>query len=230
MVAIFFNNLLPSTIGGDVVRIHDTCRMGNNTGGAIAAVFLDRLLGIFVLMGFVLFSLLISEKLNFFLSYLHSWPIISILCFLTIIVICLSFYNRVISLSKRFSILKKFEYFIEKSIENLLLFRENKKIITASILLSLLLQINVVIYYFLISSGTGLSVAMNEFFVIVPITVFTMMIPVSINGVGLRESIFVLILSAYNVSKYSAIAMAWIDYGMVLLLGIIGGIVYMVRK
>jgi uncharacterized protein (TIRG00374 family) len=230
MVAIFFNNLLPSTIGGDVVRIHDTCRMGNNKGGAIAAVFLDRLLGIFVLMGFVLFSLLISEKLSFFLSYLHSWPIISMLCFLAIITTCLLFYNRVMSISQRFSILKKIGFFIEKSIENLLLFRENKKIIIASLLLSLLLQVNVVIYYFLISVGIGLSVAVHEFFVIVPVTVFTMMIPVSINGVGIRESIFVLILSAYNVSNYSAIAMAWIDYGMVLLLGIIGGIVYMVRK
>jgi uncharacterized protein (TIRG00374 family) len=230
MVAIFFNNLLPSTIGGDVVRIHDTCRRGNNKGGAIAAVFLDRLLGIFVLMGFVLSSLLISEKLSFFLSYLRSWTIISILCFSTITIFCLFFYTRLLLFANKFSTLKKIGHFIEKSVENLLLFRENKKILATSLLLSLLLQINVVVYYFLISAGIGLSVAVNEFFVIVPVTVFTMMIPVSINGVGLRESIFVLILSAYNVSKYSSIAMAWIDYSMVLLLGVIGGIVYMVRK
>ena len=107
MVAIFFNNLLPSTIGGDVVRIHDTCRMGNNKRGAIAAVFLDRLLGIFVLMGFVLFSLLISEKLNFFLSYLHGWPIILALCFLTTIIICLIFYNK-FNIGNILSILPRF--------------------------------------------------------------------------------------------------------------------------
>ena len=71
MVAIFFNNLLPSTIGGDVVRIHDTYRMGNNKGGAIAAVFVDRLLGICVLMSFVFLSLLISGQLNLFSSYSH---------------------------------------------------------------------------------------------------------------------------------------------------------------
>jgi hypothetical protein len=115
-------------------------------------------------------------------------------------------------------------------LEHLLSIRKNKKIIVASLLLSLLLQINVVIYYFLISSGIGLSVSVNEFFVIVPVTVFTMMLPVSINGVGLRENIFVLVLSAYNVSKYNSIAMAWIDYGMIVLLGIIGGIVYMIRR
>jgi hypothetical protein len=57
-----------------------------------------------------------------------------------------------------------------------------------------------------------------------------MMLPISINGVGLRENIFVIILSIYNVSKYNSIALAWIDYFMVLLLGIIGGIVYMTRR
>jgi hypothetical protein len=183
-------------------------------------------------MGFVVFSLLISEKLSFFLAYLHSWTIISILCFCTIITICLFFHNKIVSFSNNINALEKIRSFLGKSIENLLLFRENKKIIFASLLLSLLLQVNVVVYYFLISVGIGLPVAMHEFFVIVPVTVSTMMIPVSINGVGLRESIFVLILSAYNISKYSSIAMAmaWIDYGMVLLLGIIGGIVYMVRK
>jgi glycosyltransferase 2 family protein len=230
MVAIFFNNLLPSTIGGDVVRIHDTCRMGNNKGGAIAAVFLDRLLGIFILMGFVLYSLFFSGNLSFFLSYLHSRMIILILCFVTIIIAFLIFYKQVVSFSRKFNILYKIGNFIKNLLEHLLSIRKNKKIIVASLLLSLLLQINVVIYYFLISSGIGLSVSVNEFFVIVPVTVFTMMLPVSINGVGLRENIFVLVLSAYNVSKYNSIAMAWIDYGMIVLLGIIGGIVYMIRR
>ena len=230
MVAIFFNNLLPSTIGGDVVRIHDTCRMGNNKGGAIAAVFLDRLLGIFVLMGFVLSSLLFSGNLSFFFSYLHDRMVILISCFLTIITILLIFYKQLISFSRNINYFNKIENFIENSLEKLYLFRKNKKIIVASILLSILLQINVVIYYFLISNAICLSVAVNEFFFIVPVTVFTMMIPVSINGVGLRENIFVFILSTYNVSKYSSIAIAWIDYGMVVLLGIMGGIVYMIRR
>jgi hypothetical protein len=56
------------------------------------------------------------------------------------------------------------------------------------------------------------------------------MIPISINGVGLRENIFVFIMSNYQLHKSFAIAMAWIDYGMIVLLGIIGGIVYVMRN
>jgi uncharacterized protein (TIRG00374 family) len=230
MVAIFFNNLLPSTIGGDVVRIRDTCRRGNNRGGAIAAVFLDRLLGIFVLMGFVLLSLFLSEKFSFYVSYLPIWTIIVVLSVVAFAASFLLFYRKIMLFINKFKLLSKPGDFIEKSIQNLLSFRENKKIIITSIILSLILQINVVIYYFLISSGVGLSVTMNEFFIIIPVTVFTMMLPVSINGVGLRENIFVLTLSIYSVPKHSSIAMAWIDYAMVLLLGIIGGVVYMIRR
>jgi uncharacterized protein (TIRG00374 family) len=230
MVAIFFNNLLPSTIGGDVIRIHDTYRMANNKGGAIAAVFLDRLLGIFVLMGFVLFSLFISEKLSFYIYNIQIFMII-IISFLAISAfIFILFYKRIILFTNKFKILLKLVLFIEESIEKLIFFKESKRIILVSLILSAILQANVIIYYFLISLGIGLSITLSEFFIIIPITIITMMLPISINGVGLRENIFVIILSIYNVSKHSSIVLAWIDYFMVLLLGIIGGIVYMTRR
>jgi glycosyltransferase 2 family protein len=221
MVAIFFNNLLPSTIGGDVVRIHDTCRMGNDRGGAVAAVFVDRLLGIFVLMSFVLLSLLISREFKFFSSYIYVCITISIISLLILIIFFLIFNKR---------ILHYFRNNCSSIIEIMINLKKHKKNIATSILLSIGLQINVVLYYFLISSSLSIDISVSEFFFIVPFAVFSMMIPISINGVGIRENIFVFMMSIYQVHKNISIAMAWIDYGMIVMLGIIGGIVYIIRK
>ena len=51
LVALFFNNLLPSNIGGDVVRIGDTAKLARSKTLATTVVLVDRVMG---LMGLVL--------------------------------------------------------------------------------------------------------------------------------------------------------------------------------
>ncbi len=50
LVATFFNNFLPSNIGGDVVRIADTAPLMASRTRATAVVFIDRGLGLVALM------------------------------------------------------------------------------------------------------------------------------------------------------------------------------------
>jgi len=51
LVAIFFNNFLPSNIGGDVVRIRDTARPARSKTLATTVILIDRVLG---MLGLVL--------------------------------------------------------------------------------------------------------------------------------------------------------------------------------
>ena len=46
LVATFFNNFLPSNIGGDVIRVRDSSRLtGSTTTTSLAVVAIDRILG-----------------------------------------------------------------------------------------------------------------------------------------------------------------------------------------
>jgi len=45
LVATFFNNFLPSNIGGDVVRVRDGSRLTGSTTASLAVVGIDRVLG-----------------------------------------------------------------------------------------------------------------------------------------------------------------------------------------
>ena len=61
MVALFFNNFLPSTVGGDVVRMYDSWRVGGSKSDAVAVVLVDRFLGVLVLLCFALIALTLDQ-------------------------------------------------------------------------------------------------------------------------------------------------------------------------
>ncbi len=63
-----------------------------------------------------------------------------------------------------------------------------------------------------------------------PIAIFVMMLPVTINGIGLREAVFVTLLGYWSVSKPVAIAFAWLEFAGFLAFGLIGGVVYALRR
>ena len=45
LIATFFNNFLPSNIGGDIVRVRDGSRLTGSTTASLAVVGIDRILG-----------------------------------------------------------------------------------------------------------------------------------------------------------------------------------------
>ena len=57
-----------------------------------------------------------------------------------------------------------------------------------------------------------------------------MMLPASINGIGMREGIFIFAFASFGITKPEAIAFAWIVYGLILLTGLSGGVVHALRK
>src|SRR5436305_8844190 len=73
MVGIFFNNFLPSTIGGDTVRAADTARTGVGRAKAVAIVFVDRFVGLLALMLFAVLGVLASGRLTALVPSLFAW-------------------------------------------------------------------------------------------------------------------------------------------------------------
>jgi hypothetical protein len=54
--------------------------------------------------------------------------------------------------------------------------------------------------------------------------------PVSVNGIGLRESVFALFFGFFGLDLTQALAFSWLIYGQILLQGLVGGVVYATRR
>src|SRR5690606_12640552 len=109
-------------------------------------------------------------------------------------------------------------------------FRGRHGALARAMALSILLQLNVVAFYWLIGRAMGFPLGLADWLLIVPIATVVMMAPVSINGIGVREGILALLLGAHGVAPADAVAFAWLEYASFLLYGLIGGLVYAARR
>jgi len=56
------------------------------------------------------------------------------------------------------------------------------------------------------------------------------LIPITINGLGLREGAYIEIFEFYGIAPESAFSFALIDVAFMLIIGVIGAIIYVTRK
>lgn len=228
IVGMFFNNLLPSTIGGDAYRAYDSYRLGESRSGAVAVVFVDRFLGLFTLMMFATIALLFSNELTQSITGLNVWVLLGVLG-MGMVAWAVFYPPRwlptLISNSK-YPFPNKLRTVAEASWA----FRGQNVVLIKALGLSTLLQLNVVLHYYLVARALDLPVPLQSLFLIVPLAIVITILPISVNGIGMRENVFAFFFAPFAVSKPEAVAFAWIVYGIVLLQGVVGGIFYAVRR
>ena len=109
-------------------------------------------------------------------------------------------------------------------------YRHARSAVLRALGLSILLQVNVVVHFVLLARAVGVEVPVESMFLIIPVAVFIMMLPISINAIGVREAVFVFLFSLYGVESVQALAFAWIAYSFTLLQGVLGGVVFALRR
>ena len=232
MVAIFFNNFLPSTIGGDAMRAYDTWKLGGDKTQSVSIVFIDRLFGVFTLFILALLALLLTSTEISFIPNIKFWILMAVAAgFIGIYI--LFFQARPISQFLHRHAQTKPNLLIrllEKIFDVFAVYNGKPGVLFTALLLSLLLQINVILHYYLLALSLGIDIPLQAMFIIVPVAIVVMMVPVSINAIGVREAIFVTMFGLYGVSNADALAFAWMSFILSSMLGVIGGLVFMMRK
>ncbi|MCR4439409.1 MAG: lysylphosphatidylglycerol synthase transmembrane domain-containing protein [bacterium] len=231
-VAIFVGNFLPSTVGGDAVRAYDTMRMSGRKAGPIAAVVVDRLLGVLALVLFAAAVVLVRVEGSAHAPWLR-WGVLTGLVVMVAMVAWI-FWHRPAALPQEDPSSAEprggLSGFAGRAVGAFRAFGGNTAALTKGIGYSLLLQANVVLHYYLVAKAVGITVGLGHFFLIVPIATILTMLPITINGIGIRENAFVFLLTPFVVHPSTAIAFTWIGFGMMLLYGAMGGIVYVLRR
>ncbi|MBC7186577.1 MAG: flippase-like domain-containing protein [Calditrichaeota bacterium] len=231
-VAIFVGNFLPSTVGGDAVRAFDTVRMSGRKGGPIAAVVVDRLLGVLALVVFAAAVVLVRAEGSARFPWLR-WGVLAGLVAMVAVVAWI-FWRKSPALAQEDPASAEpragLSGFVSRAVGAFRAFGGKTGALTRGMGYSLLLQANVVLHYYLVAKAVGINVGLGHFFLIVPIATILTMLPITINGIGIRENAFVFLLTPFAVPPSTTIAFTWIGFGMMLLYGAMGGIVYVLRR
>lgn len=230
-VAGFVRLFLPSTIGGDAVRIYDSWRAGASKATAIATIGVDRLLG------FLSLALLATGGLAFS-PHLDEIPFARLVAVLAsaglVLIVGWIFLPTPPIPGWAVGVWSRVPGAVRRPFDSLFgsldAFTGQHLVLLRSLALSFLLQLNVVTFYWLIALGLGLQVTYAQLLIAAPIATFVMLLPITINGVGLREVIWVVLLGAYGFDEAMGIALSWIELGLFVAFGLVGGLVYLVRR
>lgn len=229
LVGLFFNNFLPSTVGGDAMRAYDSYRI-SQSGSAMTSVVVDRLLGLLVLTLFALVSLPFATELSETVPLLPLWvtgggAVLLGIAWLVFFPPSLEVIGGLISILPG-----RLQGLAGKIVTAFAAYRGRRAALAKAFGWSLLLQANVVVHYWIVALALGFSVPLLHFFLIVPLAIYIMMLPVTVNGIGVRENVLALFLAAYGIGSGSAVAYAWLIYLGSVMYGLLGGVVYALRR
>ncbi|MBN2398811.1 MAG: flippase-like domain-containing protein [Candidatus Aminicenantes bacterium] len=232
LVGIFFNHFLPTRFGGDVVRIRDTRHIEQGMTASLAVVVYERMSGIAALLILAMISSLLRIRFISELPLLYVSLIVS-LAGISLLLLAWKKMPRGFLAAIRCprSWLQKILLKLNMFHGIILDFLEHRRLSKKVFFWAVLLQLNVVLHYFFIGRALNLDrIPFLDYFFSIPIMLFILSFPVSINGVGVRDFFLVRLFVYYHYSASFAIAFSLLDVAFNLALGILGGVIYIFRK
>ncbi|MFH1790686.1 MAG: lysylphosphatidylglycerol synthase transmembrane domain-containing protein [Candidatus Omnitrophota bacterium] len=223
-IGMFFNNFMPTALGGDIVKAYYTGRITGSKAKSYISVFMDRLTGMFSFAFLGLAALIACWDMV-------TDPMIKkgVLVFVLVCVfLAVAFLNvRVARLM--FSIFSKIHF---RRLGKRLLqvyamlhnYRRKKAVLAKTIVISWLAQITYFSVIYILFLALGVTISYRIVFLVMPIICVVSMLP-SIGGLGLREGSIVLLFGPITGTQH-AFGASILLFALLFLMSIIGGIIY----
>ncbi|MFO7589846.1 MAG: lysylphosphatidylglycerol synthase transmembrane domain-containing protein [Acidimicrobiia bacterium] len=215
----FVGNALPSTVGGDVLRISRSSKDIGSTEIAFASVVLERLTGFVALPLITALGFAIRPDL---LEVPRAWVALAIaggtlaaLC----IILWLSAHPR---LAGRFVHSESWTRYIGIVHVGVDRFRRDPRDTTWALVLSVFYQITVVSAVYCAVHTIGLTIPNAAVLAFVPAVAAVQVLPVSVGGLGVREAMLAFLLHPLGVPTGQAVAVGLLWYAMTLVVSLIG--------
>jgi len=213
MISSFFNNFLPSGVGGDIYKLGSLGKKYKNSKAKIvSSVLIERGIGFFTMLLFILIIgvsfVYRSTDINLLKIYL--------LTGLLIIAIMLAY--RLIQRYSRSHFLRTFTSF------------KNKRVFLGATLLSVALLMLSVFSTLLAFKAFDYQISYMLLLFLIPIISLSEIIPLSLNSIGIKEGVALYLFSLFSINISVVLAVFLAGRIILALLSLSGGISYLLVK
>lgn len=222
-IGAFFNQFLPSSVGGDFFRVLAVRRHGASLNTAVTSVFMDRLSG-FISLG-VLCLLVIPAEGQVLLDSDLKWPFLITLFLLAGVAGGGFFLLLIPGRWHSYALFRPFH----PAIEALQSAWSQKGLFLSMLMTSLIASILVVLGLQVLMVAFDIPLTWGQGAAILPVVLLLTSLPVSFAGWGLREGAIILALGVYGVPQETALALSLI-YGVLHLVSALPGLVLWVLE
>ncbi len=219
-VGAFFNIFLPTGLGGDAVKMAELAHSTGRAPEAIGVTLVDRATGLWVLFALALLALPFSYTLlpagwapaialGTLAGVIGGWMLMG--------TSLIPWLGGKVQLPNQ----EKLERFY-RSVSQL-----GYRALGKACAVSLVFDVLLILFNLLIARGLNVDQPPGIFVLFTPIISFSLALPISIGGLGIREQTYLLLFGLLGVPNTSAMAMSLTNYALSnLVVGLIGGCLY----
>lgn len=195
-IATFANTLIPGVVGGDALRAIYLGRRASRLGEAFASVIADRVVGLVGLFWLAAFAAIFLNEPG--LSAVVTAPPIGIGLITLAAFVASPLLIRVIHMMP--PRLSRYASFI-------VTYLEHPGALLAALVLSVIVQSAFAVCQYLLARGIGLDASFTLFLFCVPIAGVFASLPLTVNGLGVREGAYLVLFGMAGVRRTDAIAL-----------------------
>ena len=225
LVGIAFNNLLPTGMGGDIVKVFYTGKASGNTTGAASAAFMSRMTGF---CGMLLLS--VPALLIWHGTFAHELSVAFLLS-------CLAMCGALGGIFLLILLLPKFvrgTWQEQRIVKTLLQFGltlrkslKQPRALCSALTFGALFHLSSALNYYAFATLLHIQIPLTFYLVAIPFVSLVAFLPIAINGFGLREGTFVYIFATMHVPSALALALVFLVDIEVIAFGLLGGCIYL---
>jgi glycosyltransferase 2 family protein len=216
-IGMFFNAFGFGTVGGDVIRGLYLAGAGGRRALALNTVLADRVSGLLVLLAVALGAMLLF----------HTYELPAALYWSTVAfsaALLAGWRSLPAVLPKVLREENRLRRLLERDLAP---YWNDSRLLAEVSLLSLVFHFSQISVLIILTHALALPVAWSYCFIFGPLVNIMSAVPVSLNGLGVREGGYVFFLSHIGISRESAIAFALTWFAVVMSSGAVGGLVYL---
>jgi uncharacterized protein (TIRG00374 family) len=230
LVGLFFGNLLPSNVGGDVVRAYGLMRATRRAEAAAISVLVDRLMGLTAFLGAAVVMAALAAMTLTRGAELEQIEIATVIvAALFIFVAALIFSRRVSQCIKwvfDLALLRRIQPIAQRVYHALQVYRHSYRALAINLALSACIVVVTTFVWYAVALALGVDISVFYFFLFNPLIAFVLLIPISFNGLGPKEATAVFFFGLVGMQSEVALSMSLIFHLLIVLTSLPGGVLW----
>jgi uncharacterized protein (TIRG00374 family) len=224
---MFFNLMLPTLIGGDIVRGYHVFRLTRRHEASLASILVERLSGYVAMIMIACVAAILAypflrDPAVVWLTAASAAALIGVIAGLLSDQLQAVFFKLLRSAG-----LARFHETLHGLYEAIQRYWGHRRALLMAVGLSLILQSIGIFIFYLISRSLNFLVPLQYFFLFVPLIHVLSMIPISVAGIGVREASSVYFFAKVGLDSASAMSLSLLYFAVTALTSGLGGIVFL---
>ena len=224
---MFFNLMLPTAIGGDLVRGYQVSRLTERREASLASILVERLSGFAALAIIACIAIIpvyahLNDPLIVWLTVGSAAGMVALIASLLSDRLQALFFRLLHGIG-----LGRFHDAVHRLYEAVQQYWTHRQALLLALGLSLILQSLVITIFYLISRALNLSVPLRYFFLFIPLISVISMLPISVAGLGLREGSAVYLFTKVGMDSAGALSLSLLWFAVTALCSGLGGVVFL---